>query len=160
MQDVKMTMAARQSRPNKFISIVIIVFILIAAGLAVFNFYKPVSNFPATTVISQKSLEEKYGLRVDLIAVTGAGGFIDVRLKIVDGEKAKLLLEEAKNFPALSTEGGVILNAPEATKIQKMRFENNATMYIMYPNSSNVVTQGSLVTILFGDTALEPIASR
>ncbi len=159
MQDVKMTMAARQSRPNKFVSIVIIVFVLIAAGLVVFNFYKPESNAPATTVISQKALEEKYGLRVDLIAVTGAGGFVDVRMKMVDGEKAKLLLTDPKNFPALMI-GDVILNAPEATKTQKMRFESNATMYIMYPNSGSLVMQGSPITILFGDTALEPISAR
>jgi predicted phage tail protein len=80
-------------------------------------------------------------------------------MKIVNGEKAKLLLTDPKSFPALMI-GDVILNAPEATKSQKMRFENNATMYIMYSNSGNVVTQGKPVTILFGDTALQPIEAK
>ncbi len=52
-----------------------------------------------TVVISQGTLEEKYGLRVNLIAVTAAGGFVDVRLKIVDGEKLKLLLADKNKFP-------------------------------------------------------------
>lgn len=159
MLDVKMNAAAMQSRPNKFVSLALILVILIAAGSAVFNFYRSGSNSPAMTVISQSALEEKYGLRVNLIAVTGAGGFVDVRLKVVDGEKAKLLLTDPKNFPALMI-GDVILNAPEDRKSQKMRFDNNAAMYIMYPNSGNVVMQGKPVTILFGNTALEPIDAK
>jgi hypothetical protein len=37
-------------------------------------------------------LEDKYGLRVNLTAVTSSGSFVSLRLKIADGEKAKLLL--------------------------------------------------------------------
>ena len=91
-----------QSHPINLFQLQLLLVILIAAGLAVFNFYKPGSTFALpTTVISQSALEEKYGLRVNLVAVTGAGGFVDLRLKIVDGEKAKLLLTDAKKFPSL-----------------------------------------------------------
>ena len=158
MQNVKVNdMAVMQSRPNKIVPVAIILIVLIAASLVLFRSYQ--SKPSAATVISQSALEEKYGLRVNLIAVTGAGGFVDVRLKIVDGEKAKLLLTDANNFPALMI-GDIVLNAPEDTKSQKMRFENNAGMFIMYPNSGNAVKTGTPVTILFGDTALEPITAR
>lgn len=161
MQAVKSDRPATPAKlTSKFISVAVTLIILIATGLVIFNTYKSRVTAPVTTVISQSALEELYGLHVNLVAVTGAGGFVDVRLKIVDGEKAKLLLADPKNFPTLSTATGVILNAPEDTKSQKMRFENNAGMFIMYPNSGNAVQTGTLVTILFGDTALEPISAK
>ena len=160
MQDVKVNEAVLQPRSNKFVSLAIILIILIAAGLVLFRSYQSQSGYSAANVISQSALEEKYGMRVNLVAVTGAGGFVDVRIRIVDGDKAKLLLSDAKNFPALSTASGVILNAPEDTKSQKIRFEDGGTMYIMYPNSGNAVVQGSAVTILFGETALEPMDAK
>jgi len=160
MQAIKSDRPAAPSNAiAKFIFIAIILNILLLVGWVVFNSYRSKSTPPAATVISQRALEEKYGLRVNLVAVTGAGGFVDVRLKIVDGEKAKLLLTDPNNFPALMI-GDVVLNAPEATKSQKMRFENNAGMYIMYPNSGNAVQTGTSVTILFGDTALETIFAK
>ena len=99
-------------------------------------------------------------MRVRLLAVTGAGGLVDFRIQIVDGDKAKLLLSDPKNFPALSTAAGVVLNAPEDTKSQKIQYDDGGIMYVMYPNSGNAVMRGSPVTILFGDTALEAIEAR
>jgi hypothetical protein len=97
---------------------------------------------------------------VNLVAVTGAGGFVDLRLKIVDGEKAKLLLADKKNFPALFSEHGVTLNAPEDTKSQKIEFISSGNLFIMYPNSGNSIQRAESVTILFGDTALEPLVVK
>ena len=151
---------AMGSRSNKIILLAIILLVSITAG---FLFYRTTRTQPASpvvTVISQSALEEKYGLRVRLLAVTGAGGFVDFRIQIVDGDKAKLLLSDPKNFPALSTAAGVVLNAPEDTKSQKIQYDDGGIMYVMYPNSGNAVMRGSPVTILFGDTALEAIEAR
>ena len=158
MQNMKVNnMAEPQSRPDKFVSLLFILTILLTLGMLVSNWFKPQPKPPAMTVISHSALEEKYGLRVNLVAVTGAGGFVDVRIKIVDGEKAKLLLSDKKNFPALWINEKVTLNAPEDTKSQKIRFDDGGNMFIMYPNLGNAVLRGMPVKILFGDTALEPI---
>lgn len=160
MQAIKSDHPAVSASPiAKYVFIAIILNILIAASWVVFNSYRSKSTLPAMTILSQSALEETYGVRVNLVAVTGAGGFVDVRLKIVDGEKAKLLLTDANNFPALLI-GDVILNAPADTKAQEMRFDNGGNMFIMYPNSGNAVQTGTPVTILFGDTALETIPAK
>jgi len=148
---------------NKFIFIgFVFVIILIVAIFArnIYMAFQPPSLPQGTVTISQSILEEKYGLHTNLVAVTGAGGFVDVRLKIVDGSKAKLLLSDQKNFPSLFSKNGVILNAPEDTKSQEMKFDNGGNLFIMYPNSGNAVTRGSPVTIVFGDTAVEPINAK
>ena len=161
MQNVKVNnMAEPQSRSNKIASFVLILTILITLGIFLSALFKSQPKLPATTVISQSVLEEKYGLRVNLVAVTGAGGFVDLRLKMVDGDKAKLLLGDKKNFPAVFTESGITLNAPKDTKSQKIEFITGGNLFIMYPNSGNAVLRDKPVTILFGDIALEPINTK
>jgi hypothetical protein len=151
---------ARPNSTNKFISVAIILAILITAGLVVFNSYQSKSTSPAATVILHSALEETYGLRLNLVAVTASGGFVDLRLKIMDGDKAKLLLADKKDFPSLVAENGVTLNAPADTKSQKIEFISGGNLFVMYPNSGNAVLQGSPVTILFGDIRLEPIVVK
>jgi len=158
MQNV-MNMTAMRSRTNKFIFPALVFILLIVAGLILANSKSDTSsnNTPTLQAISAETLEEQYGLRVNLIAVTGAGGFVDVRIKIVDGEKAKLLLTDKNNFPSVLTKDNVVLNAPEDTKSQPILFDDNADMFILYPNSATAVTPGSEVRVLFGETVLEPI---
>ena len=153
----------RRSSNNIVIIIFFILSILISIAIYANNasraFQAP--SLPnGTVMISQSALEEKYGLRVNLVAVTAAGGFVDVRLKIVDGEKLKLLLADKKNFPTLFTDQGVILNAPEETKSQNIQFISGGNLFIMYPNSGNAVVQDTPVTILLGNIAVEPINAR
>ena len=164
MQAVKADHSARPAEPTtKFISIAIILVILLVVAIYVNNAYKalqPASLPQGTVTISQSELEEKYGLHVNLVAVTGAGGLVDLRLKIVDGEKAKLLLADKKNFPALFSEHGVTLNAPEETKSQKIEFISNGNIFLMYPNSGNAIKRAESATLLFGNVALEPLVVK
>jgi len=136
-----------------------ILIVFVAIGLvAVLKIGPSKSTAPDLNVITKSALEEQYGLKVYLVALTGAGGFVDVRIKIIDGEKAKLLLAEKANFPVVLSENDVALNAPEDTKSQPMLFDDNADMFVLYPNSGNAVTPSSQVRIMFGDIVLEPIA--
>jgi len=152
-----------QNSTIRLISIVIILSIMIFVALNIGNLSRPsqVASLPKGTVaISQGALEEKYGLRVNLVAVTAAGGLVDVRLKIADGEKLKLLLADMKNFPTLYTEQGIILSAPEDTKSQKIEFITGGSLFIIYPNSGNAIKHDTPVTILFGNIAVEPIKAK
>jgi hypothetical protein len=112
------------------------------------------------TTVSSQTLEDQYGLRVNLVAVTAAGGMVDLRLKIVDGEKAKALLQDEKNFPAVFVNGNVTLNASEEVKSQEIQFENDGNLFLMFPNAGNAVKRGSKVTVTFGDIVLEPIVVK
>jgi len=137
-------------------SILILVFLLIDVSKAFQDAHLP----KGTITISQGALEEKYGLRVNLVAVTAAGGFVDVRMKIVDGEKSKLLLADKNNFPTLYTEQGMILSAPEETKSQEIKFISGGNLFIIYPNSGNAIKHDTPVTILFGNIAVESMNAR
>ena len=134
--------------------------LLIAVGAVAYGLASRRPIAVQSVRISPDELEQNYGLRMDLVAVTAAGGFVDVRIRMVDGQKAKTLLSEKGNFPALSIGKHVILQAPEDIKSQEMRFENDGTMFIMYANTGGAVQPGTPVTIMFGDLAVDPIQAR
>jgi len=116
---------------------------------------------PPVAPLSLSVLEAQYGLRVNLIAVTAAGGLVDVRFKFVDGAKAKSLLQDPMNFPTLwIAESSRTLNVPEETKAQEIKFENDGNLFLMFPNASDVVKPGTPVTITFGNIQVEPILAR
>ena len=164
MQAVKSDQPALASASaSKYIYIAIIFITLLVVAIYVNNAYqalKPASLPQGTVTLSQSAFEEKYGLHVNLVAVTGAGGFVDLRLKMVDGDKAKLLLADAKNFPSLFTMNGVMLNAPADTISQNIEFISGGNLFIMYPNSGNAIQRDQPVTLVFGDIALEPINAK
>ena len=151
-----------QSQPKKNILFAILLLILIAAGFIYYNSRNDRSSLSSeTTVITQSVLAEKYGLRVNLVAVTANGGMVDLRLKIIDAEKAKLLLQDKKNFPVLYvSNGNVKLNMAEETISQGIKFEDDGNVFLLYSNAGNSVRSGAPVTILFGDTALEPLNAK
>jgi hypothetical protein len=152
------TMIGGISRLNKLFLTTILFLVMTSILL----FYRS-SNRPGsalvTNTLSQSAFEARYGVRVSLIAVTAAGGMVDLRLKITDAEKAKFLLQDSKNFPALWV-NNITLTASKETRSQEIKLEDDGNLFILIPNAGNVVKSGASVTVLFGDMALEPISSR
>ena len=111
--------------------------------------------------LSLSELEAQYGLRVNLVAVTAAGGLVDVRFKFIDGEKVKGLLQEPGNFPTLQVAGSPgALSVPEEGRPVEIRFEDDANLFLMYPNAGDIVKPGTPVTIVFGELQVEPIPAK
>ena len=111
--------------------------------------------------LSQAEMRDQYGIEVNLVAVTAIGGLVDLRLKLVDSEKAKILLQQPENFPALFIqENGITLSAPDDVKSQEINFDDTSNLLILYPNTSSAVKPGTPVSIMFGAIQLEPIESK
>lgn len=145
---------------NKYLIPIMILVVVLLIG---FLFYRSQQNTETlvTTTISQSALEEQYGLRVNLVAVTAAGGMVDLRLKIVDGEKARSLLQDSNNFPALwIADSNVSLVVPEEGRTQEIQFEDDGNLFVMFPNGGGVVKPGTPVILRFGDIQVEPIPAK
>lgn len=148
---------------NKFlIPAIILVVVLLVGFLAYRRAQKPEAPVEShqITTISQDTLAGDYGLRVQLVAVTAAGGLIDLRLQIVDAEKAKSFLKDPINFPALRLEDDVFLRVSEDVAKQGIQYENGKSIFLLYPNAQNVVKPGDPVTIVFGDLQVEAIKAQ
>jgi len=159
MQDVKVRRGFIDLTSNRTLSIFLFLLGVLLVGAYLLNLSRTsgATSLPKGTItISQAALEEKYGLHLNLVAITAAGGFVDVRLKILDSEKAKSLLQDKNNFPSLYTNDAVRLNVPAEGKQEEIRFEKNGILFFMYPNAGNAVRRGDQVRIIFGNLALEP----
>ncbi len=151
-----------QTRANKSLPFAIILTAIIGLvlifGISLARPQKAAADLPAP--ISLKTLEQQYGLRVNLVAVTAAGGMVDLRIKIVDAAKAKTLLQDKNNFPALRTDKGLVLTADKDTQSQGIKVEDNGDIFLLFSNRGNVVKQGSPVTVVFGSVSTEAIPAR
>jgi len=111
-------------RRNKYLIPVMLLVVVILIGFLAYSAQQKPEAVVIPT-ISQSVLEEKYGLQVNLVAVTAAGGLVDVRFKFVDGEKVKALLQEPENFPTLQVAGSPVpLSAPEEGRPAEIQYED------------------------------------
>lgn len=149
-------------QPEKYFTPAAIIFISILLGLiAVQGFSAGFgSPFVPGVRISQNMLADKYGLKVSLIAVSAAGGKIDFRLRMLDAQKARLLLQDAQNFPVLVAANGKILSLDADSKPDSIDFIQNRNLLYLYANSSGVITPGAPVIIRFGNIELDPVVSK
>ena len=109
--------------------------------------------------ISQKTLEEQYGARINLVAVTAMGGMIDVRVKILDAKKASQIMTDTTDVPSLIiVKTGAVLKASGDTPVTRP-LEDGMLYFFLYPNSGTVVAEGSQVVVDFGEVQVEPIAA-
>jgi hypothetical protein len=121
---------------------------------------EPASTQAGTGLISAIELEERYGLRVRLIGVTGGGGMVDFRLKILDPQKAREFLQDPANLPRLVVaESGEALLGTEGLE-DDVSWEEGGIFFILVSNSAGLIQPGTPVIVEFGDVRLEPIIAQ
>jgi hypothetical protein len=108
--------------------------------------------------ITDAELEEQYGIRVTLIAVTAAGGMVDLRIKVLDAEKANKLLGNHANMPTLLPDGSN--RRLGTTGSHRMKLFSGKTYYMLYGNALGVVKPGTPVSVAFGNLILPPIPAK
>ena len=107
-------------------------------------------NTPPT---SFKTLEEQYGVQVSLVAVTALNGIVDVRLKVLDVDRANRLF---KNHGALLV-GDTLILPPH---MHGHTLKQGKPYIVFYPNQQHLVQTGTPVSLVFGDVRSEPIAAK
>jgi len=150
---------ALSGKPVIIAVLFVIMVVLVLYDYNTFKAFQSASPQMRNPTITQNELEEKYGLRIQLLAVTAAGGLVDLRLQIVDAEKAKVFLSDHTNTPGLRVQD-IVLRTSESAAAQDIQFEDGKSIFIMYPNTGNVLKSGDPVNIVFGNLQLETIQSK
>lgn len=103
--------------------------------------------------MSLKEFEEKYGMQVSLVAVTALDSIVDVRIKILDIDKANQLLEE---HSALIVNDTLILSP----HMHRHALKEGKPILTFYPNPQLIVKSGTPVSLVFDGFRLEPIMAQ
>ena len=110
-------------------------------------------------IISAQTLEEEYGIRVQLVAVTAAGGMVDVRYRIIDPAKAAKLVVDGGIMPMVYVYGSAVMLMPDM-HMRTQKLIADRVYFDLIPNTQNAVKRGTVVTVAFGDVALEPMVTK
>jgi hypothetical protein len=112
-----------------------------------------VCSTPPTTFAQ---LEENYGVQISLAATSMMGNIVDVRLKVIDTEKAHALLQ---NQAALLVNQQALILAPHMHSHNGGRLKAGKIFTIFFP-AQKIITSGSQVSLVFGPVRVEPVTVR
>jgi hypothetical protein len=149
----------KQTNPNlAFVALLLVIML----GIFVYQTWVENGVFYQSDkpLITQEKLKEQYGLQVKLIRVMADGEFIDFRLKVVDPEKAGLLLKDPKIKPGIWIEETGSHLMISGVSNHDFELEEGKIIFISLPNSGGVVEPGTPVNVVFGNIFVEPIAAQ
>jgi hypothetical protein len=155
------TIAVRHGRDRRRLQLALLLLVA-AAALSLFVYDVTRSSGadraagPAPAV-SQSGLEAKSGVRVVRVTMSGDGGLLDLRYKVVDANKAHAV-HSPRNPPLLVDErtGGVI-NQPLMGHLHSGAPKLGLTYYVIFLNRGELVHRGSLVSVVLGRARLKHV---
>lgn len=141
--------------------------VVLAAGLlALFALGRSAPPPPAITggggqVVTRQQLLDEYGIRLNLVGVTAAGGLVDLRFTITDVAKAKKLFTDPSVMPAVVAERtGTVLQAPHGGHHGHITPIGGASYFVLIGNAGGVVQRGVPVSVLINGVRVEHIAAE
>ncbi len=109
---------------------------------------------PQAVAPEEATLEERWGVEVVALRLTGADYMLDFRYKVIDPEKAAELFERANKPVLIHNSTGARLEVPRPAKTGPLRPTNPpqaGRTYFMLFSNPGVVQAGDEVTIEIGD---------
>ena len=110
----------------------------------------------STPMTSFDDLESNYGVKVAVAATSMMGSIVDVRLKVVDPDKAHALLQ---NQAALLVGQQSLILAPHMHSHNTTRLKAGKMFIIFFP-TQGIISPGSQVSLVFGPVRIEPVIVR
>jgi len=110
----------------------------------------------STPAITRAELEEEYGIQISQVATSMMGSIVDVRIKIVDPDKAHAILQ---NQAALLVGQQSLILAPHMHSHNSTRLKPGKIFIVFFP-SEQIIYTGSEVSLVFGPIRTEPVIVR
>lgn len=140
------------------LTLLVVLALFLTAGVLV------LVNQARTTPVNQDgveaAIEDRYGIRITMLAVTAGGGVVDFRFRVIDPEKANNYMHGPYNaLPVLIVEkdGTRIEPRPHTHHVD---YQFGRTYYTLYRNPGGAVESGTSVTVVLGDLLLNNVVVR
>jgi hypothetical protein len=146
-----------------------------AAAVIIFSkAHEPPPVVANSRPITEATLEQMFGVRLDLIGVSAGGGMIDFRFTILDPDKAAPLfgaapedasetthLHENAVLPVLVAEDSeTVVEARGSMAHHKVGLSPGTTYFILYPNPDGAIQGGTSVSVVIGGVRVEHVMAR
>ena len=117
----------------------------------------PVPASWARPVVTAANLGDRSGVEITRVAVTGEGGLVDLRFKVVDPDKANALHDERTPPAVVDENSGLVVHQLLMNHAHSGAFKAGVTYYLVFENPGNWVRRGGKVTVLLGDAQVEHV---
>jgi hypothetical protein len=111
----------------------------------------------ARPVVDADGLGEASGVEITTVAVTGGGGLVDLRFKIVDPDRANALHDASTPPAVVDEQSGLVVHDLLMNHAHSGPFKTGVTYYLVFNNPGNWVHRGGRVTVLLGDAQVEHV---
>jgi len=130
---------------------------LLAAGCAGAN--KQIPTQPASAAVPA-GVEEQLGIEVEAIRWSADGYMLDFRYRVVDPEKALLIMDRSVKPYVIDEASGARFLIPSSPKVGPMRQttrqpEAGRIYWLLFANPAKYIKPGNQVTVVVGDYRLE-----
>ena len=122
---------------------------------------RPLAATPASwtrPVVTNDGLVERVGVRIVQVAVTGGGGLLDLRVQVVDPDKASALHDPATPPAIVDGATNVVANQLLMGHAHGDAFKAGVTYYFVFENPGNLIQRGGRVSVLLGSAELDNVA--
>jgi hypothetical protein len=109
-----------------------------------------------TPPLSSTEMEETYGVQISLVATSMMGSIVDVRMKIIDADKAHLFLQ---NQAAILVGQEALILAPHMHSHTAARLKAGKIFSVFFP-TQQIIHRGSEVSLVFGPIRTEPVVVK
>ncbi|WP_425954884.1 hypothetical protein [Xylanimonas sp. McL0601] len=151
-------------RPRRAIWVAgLLVLVLVAAGIVIVQQQAadPRTDVRAgTTAVSAERLAATYGIDVDLVAVTAAGGLVEFRYQVADPDKAETMIHDTELLPTIVVEGTGATLVVSTPHHHTAPLQLGGTYFFLLANAHNAIRRGALLTLVIGDLRVEHIVAQ
>jgi hypothetical protein len=107
--------------------------------------------------VGKQGLEQLTGVTITQVAVTGAGGLVDLRFEVLDPALATKIHDPSTPPAVIDERTGLVVHDLFMNHAHSGAFHAGETYYFIFINPRNWIHRGSKVTVLLGDTAVEHV---
>jgi hypothetical protein len=109
----------------------------------------------------KKSLEEKWGIKVESTRLSAGGYMVDFRYRVLDANKAAPILDRRVRPYLVDQASGATFIVPNPPKVGQLRSGKNIKegkiYFIFFANPGRYVKSGNKVNVVIGDCKIENI---
>ncbi len=108
-------------------------------------------------LVDAAALADRIGVRITHVAVTGGGGLLDLRVQVLDPDKAAALHDPANPSALVDATTGIVASSLLMGHSHSDPFKAGVTYYYVFENPGNVIRRGGTVSVLLGDTEIDDV---
>jgi hypothetical protein len=101
-------------------------------------------------LLSRSGFEQRSGVRIVRIALTGGGGLVDVRYQVIDPNAAASIHDLATPPQLVDERTGVLVNELLMGHFHGGRLQTAQTYFLLFNNPGTLLRRGTRVTVQLG----------